>query len=180
MWVVINYWYLFVLGFWWYMRHHGPILVTYKLMDAGAQRPIRAYHKAACYDMFAAEDITVPPNQWREVNTGVAFASWPHIYIKWLGVTFTPFGNVAIKMHTRSGLARKRGVRNHLGIIDNDYRAAITCVVFNHNQEIPVRIHKGDRVGQIEIYRVVPTWLIRVNKLSNSLRGTSGFGSTGK
>lgn len=169
---------IIVLLIWAYFRYFGPVIVCYKIEHPDAQKPTKAYHKAACFDVYSVEDVTIPQNQWREVSTGIAFASWPHIFIPLLNWTITPFGNIAGRILTRSGAARRKGLRAHLGIIDNDFRDIWTIIVFNHNQEYPVRIRKGDKVGQIEFYKVPSIWLVRSNKLSKSFRGRKKFGSS--
>lgn len=173
-WIIL----FFVLFIIW-VRHFSPIIVTYKLLSEGAHVPTRSYHKAACYDLYGTEDVVIPPGQWRKIATDIAFAPWPHIYIESLNLTLTPFGNVASKIHTRSGLAIKKGQRAHLGIIDNDWRDECGVVMFNHNA-YPVRYHPGDRIAQIEFYRVPQVWFWKKEKLSKSLRGKKGFGSSGK
>lgn len=162
-----------------FLRYHFPLIITYKLVHTSSKKLEKAYHKAACYDIFGIEDIVIPPNQWREIPTGVIIAPWPHIYIPFLNITLTPFGNVACKIHTRSGLAAKKGQRAHLGIIDNDYRGPLTIIMFNHNN-YPVRYKPGDKVAQLEFYRVPTTFLWKKEKLSNSHRGVKGFGSSGR
>lgn len=162
-----------------YLRYFSPIIVTYKLLNENAHVPTRAYHKAACYDIYGTDDVIIPPNQWRVIPTSIAFAPWPHIYISWLNLTFTPLGNVASKIHTRSGLAIKKGQRAHLGIIDNDFRDEVSIIMFNHNS-YPVRYHPGDRVAQIEFYRVPSVYFWKRDILSKSLRNKSGHGSSGK
>ncbi|MCK9542529.1 MAG: hypothetical protein M0R03_10935 [Novosphingobium sp.] len=165
-----------------YFRYYSPIIVTYKVspdVKKLVKAPQKSYHKAACWDVFSVEDISIPIGQWREIRTGITFAPWPHIFLKWFNVTLTPFGNVAMKVHTRSGLARRKGIRCHLGIIDNDYRGELTILVFNHRTDYPVRFKVGDKIAQIEFYRVLSSFMIKVNKLTPSLRGGRGFGSTG-
>jgi len=162
-----------------YVRLLAPIIVKYKFTDPEAKPPQRAYHKAACWDVFAIETVPIPANQWREIQIGVAFAPWPHIYVPWLNKTFTPLGNVAAKINTRSGHGR-RGLRAHLGVIDGDYRESWSVVMFNHKTDFPVLIRKGDKVAQIEFYRVPSTKLIQAKTLSASKRGLKGFGSTGR
>ena len=163
-----------------FLRYLIPPIVTYKLNDPYAMKPYK-HKKAACYDLYAVEDVTIPSNQWREVRTAVIFAPWPHIYFKYLRPwSITPLGNIAYKIHTRSGMAIRKGVRVHLGIIDNDYRNECNPIVFNHNQSYPVRIHRGDRVAQVEFYRVGSPIFVKVNKLSNSSRSIKGHGSSGK
>jgi dUTP pyrophosphatase len=171
---------IFVIILWClhYLRHHFPLIITYKLHDPSAKKPSKAYHKSACFDVYSTADLTIPPFGWKSIPFGVSFASWPHIYIPFLHITFTPFGNIAGRILTRSGLAIKKGVRVHLGIMDNDYREEWTAIVFNR-KDFPLRVHKGDKIAQIEFYRVPTTLMIRVNKLSSSQRGTKGWGSTG-
>jgi len=169
-----------LLLIWMYFRYIGPILVTFKLDSPYARRPTRAYGKAACWDVYSIEAIdAIPAGQWREVQLGISFAPWPHIYIPFLNLTLTPFGNVAIKMHTRSGLAIRKGARNHLGIIDNDYRESLSAIIYNHGA-YPFRIKRGQKVAQIEVYRVPNAIFIRKNKLSKSNRGRKGLGSSGE
>lgn len=172
---------ILLLGIWWYFRYHGPIIVKYVSIDENSLRPSKAYGKAACFDLYATKAITVRSNQWRDIPTGLVLEPWPHIHfnIGRLKISLTPFGNVAAKLHTRSGHS-KRGLRCHLGIIDNDYRGEITFKMFNHNTQNAARVREGDRVGQIEFYRVPSVWLFKGRKLSNSERGDRGFGSSGK
>jgi len=155
-----------------------PVIVTFKKIHSKAKDPSEAYDRPACYDLYITEDITIPSGQWRELPTGIIFAPWPHIYIKFLNLSLTPFGNVATRIHTRSSLAQ-RGQRAHLGIIDNDYRGEITIIMFNHNT-YPVRYHVGDKIGPVEFYKVPKVIFWQKKRLSNSRRGNRGFGSSGK
>ena len=164
---------------WLYFRYLGPIFVSLRKIYAWSQKPTKVYGKAACFDAYAAEDKLIPVNQWREVSLGVAIAPLPHFYIPFLGLTITPLGNVACKIHTRSGWAIKKGLRNHLGIIDNDYRNELTAVVYNHGS-YSVKIRQGDKIAQLEFYRVPSAVLYWKKKLSKSMRGNRGFGSSGK
>ena len=164
------------------LRNSIPPIITYKIADDVkdiAKKPTKHYH-AACFDLYSVEDLVIPTGQWRSVRTGVTFASWPHIYIDFANITFAPLGNIACKIHTRSSLAIRRGIRNHLGIIDNDYRGECNPIMYNHNKEYPVRIHKGDKIAQVEFYRVSSPILWRRKKLSKSARGNKGFGSSGR
>ncbi len=176
----IYFWIFIIVIFCYYMRFHSPLIITYTLKSVRAHKPTKSYHKASCFDLYSIVNTAIPPHSWKSISTGVSIAPWPHIYIPFLNVTFTPFGNVASKIHTRSGVASKNGIRNHLGIIDNDYRDEITVIMYNHNKDTYFRVKEGDRVGQIEFYRVAPVWLVLVSKLTNSCRGKSGFGSSGR
>lgn len=165
---------------WGFMRYLGPILVTFVVTHPDAVPPKRAYGRPACFDLTAIESKPIPPGEWRTIETGIAYAPWPHIYIKRWNLTLTPFGNVAYKLYTRSGMAIKKGIRAHLGVIDNDYRETISVVLFNHNPKNSIYVKAGERVGQVEFYRVPSVWFFQVSELAPSQRGTKGMGSSGK
>lgn len=170
---------IIVLLLWFYLRYFGPLIITFKKVHKRSRKPSKAYGKAACWDVYSVETKVIPVGQWREISLGIIIAPWPHIYIPFLNLTLTPFGNIATKIHTRSGLAIKKGLRNHLGIIDNDYRKELSVVVYN-NGSYPVQLKEGERVGQLEFYRVSSVVLWERKKLTNSIRGEKGHGSSGK
>ncbi|MFA5398137.1 MAG: hypothetical protein WC346_19145 [Methanogenium sp.] len=164
---------------WGYFRYIGPIIVTFKKTSPLSKKPTKAYDKAACWDAYSTETKVIPVGQWREIPLGIIIAPWPHIYIPFFKLTLTPLGNAAYKLHGRSGLAIKKGLRNHLGIIDNDYRKELSAIVYN-NGTYPVQIKEGDRICQIEFFRVLTSIFIERKKLSNSNRGEKGHGSSGR
>lgn len=80
----------------------------------------------------------------------------------------------------RSGLAARRGVTlaNAVGVVDADYRGEILCPLINLGPD-PVTITPGDRIAQVLFLPVATAALEWVEKLSPSVRGDGGFGSTG-
>jgi deoxyuridine 5'-triphosphate nucleotidohydrolase len=168
-----------LLLIWGYFRYLGPVFITYQKIHPHAIAPTRAYHRAACWDVYSNINWTIPAGCWQEINTGLKFAPAFHFHIPFLNWTITPLGNIAGRIFTRSGLASRRGIRCHLGIIDNDYRGEWTIIMYNHGKD-PVRIRTGDKVAQIDFYRVPSTYMFKVGKLSKSVRGEKGFGSSDK
>jgi dUTP pyrophosphatase len=83
------------------------------------------------------------------------------------------------QVRPRSGLARKLGVATFLGTIDHDYRGEIGVTLVNHGSEAVV-IGPGDRIAQLIIAPVVRVELVEVAELGETMRGASGFGSTGR
>jgi dUTP pyrophosphatase len=175
----MDYFLVWCIGAWIYLRYFGPVFITYKKLHPEALLPTRSYHRSACWDIYSTVNYTIPPNCWQEISTGLAFAPAFHFHIPLLNWTITPFGNIAGRIFTRSGLASRKGIRCHLGIIDNDYRGEWSVIMHNHNK-IPVRIKVGDKIAQIDFYRVPSTYMFAVNKLSPSLRGSKRFGSSDK
>jgi dUTP pyrophosphatase len=68
-------------------------------------------------------------------------------------------------------------VRNHLGIIDTNFRGEIGPILISAND---LDIHAGDKVAQLIIKEKVPVEWVEVAKLEESDRGENGFGSSGR
>ena len=87
---------------------------------------------------------------------------------------------VEAQVRPRSGLAIKKGVTvlNAPGTIDADYRGEIGVILINLSNEA-FTINHGDRIAQLVIAKHETITWKPVEKLSDSDRGTAGFGSTG-
>jgi dUTP pyrophosphatase len=85
-----------------------------------------------------------------------------------------------IQIRPRSGLAAKYGITvlNTPGTIDSDYRGEIKVILINTGKDKFV-INKGDRIAQIVVAPVVQAQFVNKIELSETERGTDGFGSTG-
>lgn len=79
----------------------------------------------------------------------------------------------------RSGLARDHGVATTTGVIDSGYRGEISVVLINHGDHA-YTIVPGERIAQLVIGPVTVPLFVEVDKLPDSERGASGFGSTGR
>lgn len=84
------------------------------------------------------------------------------------------------QIRPRSGLALKRGLTmlNSPGTIDSDYRGEIHCIVVNLSNQ-PQTIEPGERIAQMVICRYERITWQAVDTLSDTERGSGGFGSTG-
>ena len=87
---------------------------------------------------------------------------------------------VEAQVRPRSGLAIKKGVTvlNAPGTIDADYRGEIGVILINLSNEV-FTINHGDRIAQLVIAKHETITWKPAEKLSDSDRGTAGFGSTG-
>lgn len=85
------------------------------------------------------------------------------------------------QVRPRSGLALKKGITvlNSPGTIDADYRGEICVILINLSNEDFV-INDGERIAQMVIARHEQAEIIEVHELSDTERGTGGFGHTGK
>lgn len=84
------------------------------------------------------------------------------------------------QIRPRSGLASKHGITllNSPGTIDWDYRGEIKIILINLSTE-EFTINKGDRVAQMVINKIVIPIIEIVEEVTDTMRGSSGFGSTG-
>ena len=85
-----------------------------------------------------------------------------------------------MQIRPRSGLATKYGITlpNTPATIDSDYRGALGVALINLGQD-PFTIAHGDRIAQAVIAPVLQVQFEVVDHLSDTARGTGGFGSTG-
>lgn len=85
-----------------------------------------------------------------------------------------------IQVRPRSGLAAKNGVTvlNTPGTIDSDYRGEIKVILINLGEN-DFTVSCGDRIAQMIIAPVTQASFSICENLSQTDRGTGGFGSTG-
>jgi len=132
---------------------NGAIMPEYKKRgDAGA-------------DLYSVEDVVIPSMERRIVKTGLYFEI-PNGY--------------EVQIRSRSGLAAKHGVfvLNSPGTIDSGYRGEIMVILQNLGKEDFV-VNKGDRIAQMVVSAVDYMWFTEVEEVSDTERGSGGFGSTG-
>jgi dUTP pyrophosphatase len=86
-----------------------------------------------------------------------------------------------IQVRTRSGMALKQGIiiLNAPGTIDSDYRGEMGLILHN-DTPYPISIKKGDRLGQGVLVPIEKAFFKEVTELDETVRGTGGYGSTGK
>jgi dUTP pyrophosphatase len=132
----------------------------------GLPLPARATDHAAGLDVVAAEDVTLAPGQRHAVATGFAIA--------------IPHGH-EVQVRPRSGLALKHGITclNTPGTIDSDYRGEVKVILANLGAE-PFHVRRGERIAQLVPAPVLRAEFREVEALSETDRGTGGFGSTGR
>ena len=89
--------------------------------------------------------------------------------------------DLEIQIRPRSGLAVKSSVSvlNTPGTIDSDYRGELKIILFNHGNKDFI-VNSNDRVAQMVLTPVIKMELEEVDQLPKTIRGSGGFGSTGK
>lgn len=140
-------------------------VVRFKRLDPQATLPEYATPGAAGMDVRAAVEVGLGTGTWAAVGTG-------------LSVEIPP--GFEIQVRPRSGLAAKFGVTvlNAPGTIDSDYRGEIKVLLINLGPQT-FAVNKGDRIAQLVVARVPAVTVEDADQLSDTSRGTGGFGSTG-
>lgn len=139
-----------------------------KKLSPNAILPTYGSAEAAGADLYACleEAVTIRPGQTVFIPTGIALE--------------VPKGCAGL-VYARSSMGAKRGLApaNKVGVIDSDYRGEIRVVLLNHSQS-PQTVEPGERIAQFLITPVLTPAYEEVDQLSDTGRGTGGFGSTGK
>jgi len=86
-----------------------------------------------------------------------------------------------IQIRPRSGLAAKSNISvlNTPGTVDSDYRGEIKVIIYNHGNKDFI-INNKDRIAQMVLTPIIKMKLEETENLPDTVRGESGFGSTGK
>ncbi|MFY9189672.1 MAG: dUTP diphosphatase [Lawsonella sp.] len=146
--------------------NNTPCTVQVVRLDKELPLPHRAHEGDAGVDLYAGCDVVIEPGERALVNTGIAIA--------------LPVGTVGL-IHPRSGLAARNGLSivNTPGTIDAGYRGEVKVCLINHDLREAISIKKGDRIAQLVVQKVELFQFEEVENLSDSARGTGGYGSTG-
>lgn len=117
-------------------------------------------------DLFAVDTTEIAPGETKLIKTGIAIALPP---------------NTEAQIRPRSGLALKHSITvlNSPGTIDAGYRGEIGIILINHGQS-SFKVMPKMKIAQMVIAPIVRVNITVVTELEDSVRGTKGFGSTGK
>ena len=129
--------------------------------------PTHGSSSSAGYDLYASvpEAIVIPAHTTQLIGTGWA-----------MEIPEGKFGAI----FARSGLATKEGLRpaNCVGVIDSDYRGEVKVAIHN-DTNINKVITPNERIAQLVILDYNLITFKEVENLTETIRGTGGFGSTG-
>lgn len=134
------------------------------MLDPGAFEPKRAHPTDAGLDLMAKERVKIWPGMSATIDTGV------HVEL--------PAGYYG-KVESKSGLNVKNSIVSCGGTIDEPYRGSIVVKLYNLGDKAYV-FEPGDKVAQLVIQPYIAPEIEIVDELSDSDRGSNGFGSTGK
>ena len=144
------------------------VKVLVKKLNSKAQLPKYKTSGSSGMDLMASIEnpIKIEPQESALIATGISIAI-PE--------------DTEVQIRPRSGLAAKSciSVLNTPGTIDSDYRGEIKIILFNHGKE-EFTINNNDRIAQMVLMPILKAEFEEVEDLPETLRGSEGFGSTGK
>ena len=144
------------------------IKVLVKKLNPKAELPKYKTVGSSGMDLMALieKPITIKPKNSALIPTGLSIAI-PE--------------DTEVQIRPRSGLAAKSSISvlNTPGTIDSDYRGEIKIILFNHGKE-EFTVNNNDRIAQMVLMPVLKAEFKEVEELPKTVRGSGGFGSTGK
>jgi dUTP pyrophosphatase len=142
------------------------MVIQLKKLRDSATTPTYGSEEAACFDLYAAEDVDIRIGETRKIPLGFA-----------MGIN----KGYEVVIRPRSGMSLKTSIRiaNSPGTIDSDYKGEIMIILQNTGEKM-YSVKVGDRIAQGKHQRVEKTNFVFVESLSPSRRNDNAFGSTGK
>lgn len=142
------------------------MIIDFKRLHPDAIVPVHQTPGSSGADACSVVDLIIPAGKIRLVPLGFAISIPP---------------GVEIQVRPRSGLALNHGITvlNTPGTVDSDFRGEMKVILINLGDE-DFKIKKGDRVAQLVICYVAPGTYVEKEQLDETVRGTGGFGSTGR
>lgn len=145
------------------MPSETACILRFAKLSEHAFAPVKGSAKAAGFDLKSAYEIIVPARGKAIVKTDIQIELPEGCY-----------GRIA----PRSGLAAKNHIDIGAGVVDEDYRGNLGVVMFNH-ADVDFQVAKGDRIAQLICERIFYPELVEAETLTDTERGSGGFGSTG-
>jgi len=117
----------------------------------------------AGYDVFAADSVSLMPQERYNMPLGIAL-EFPDGYF--------------CQVNQKSGLSQKLGIDTIGNVIDSGYRGEIHAIIVNTSNKI-IHIESGQKIAQLVFISFVKSKIKFTDELSETERGSDGFGSTG-
>lgn len=145
--------------------------VRFKKLVPEAKEPVRGSRYAAGYDLTA---------------TSVEWDDECGVLVYHTGIAVEIPQGYAGKLYPRSSICKKTLIKtNSVGVIDADYRGEILMKFALRTKDgifdPAVEVYQlGDRIGQLVIEPVMEVFWVESDELTETERGTGGYGSTGR
>lgn len=171
--------------------------IKFKRLSDDATIPTRAHKTDSGFDLYAAEDTIIEPDETKVIPTDIA-VQLPE--------------DMEGQVRPKSGITSKTKLRVQLGTVDNEYRGEVGVIVDNietlsDKRKSPFQyytktngekmynslydgkkhyifkgthlIYKGDKIAQLVVQYLPQVEPVEVIGFTDTERGGNGFGSTG-
>lgn len=139
------------------------MIIKFKRISQAAKIPSYAHAGDSGMDVYAAENISIPPHGFAKIRTGIAaeIPTWHELQVR-----------------PRSGMQCVNGIVGAWGTVDEGYRGEIGVALYNHTDSV-YDVYHGDRIAQLVLAPVVRAEIEEVADIAaDTERSTGGFGST--
>lgn len=136
--------------------------IKFMKIHPDAKDPIKGKYRDSGHDIFSVEDAEILPHHTKVVNSGIAI-ELPDVY--------------EVQLRPRSGNSKK-GIKVDFGTIDWGYRGGLGISIYNGTDNV-INIKKGGKLAQMVGKAALQFEFEQADKLSETERGSDGFGSTG-
>ncbi len=138
-------------------------MLKFKLLHKNAKLPVNDHPDDAGFGIYSIEEKVLKPMEYYAVATGIS-SEIPKNYF--------------VSIRDRSSMAIK-GLHVMGGVIDSGYRGEWKVIIINLNS-YDYKIEVGDKIAQGILQSAKQAEIEITEDLSDSSRGTGGFGSTGR
>lgn len=126
--------------------------------------PVKKRKGDAGFDLYAPLSCIIPPGNMTQIK---------------LGLSVEINTDEVMLIQERSGMALNYHIFTIGNVIDSNYRGEISVMIYNGGPN-PVNIVQGERIAQFLILKLGNQEMIESNELSETDRGSNGYGSSGK
>lgn len=137
--------------------------LKFKLLNKNAIIPSYAHADDAGFGIYSVEEKVLKPMEYDALATGIS-SEIPNDYF--------------VSIRDRSSMAIK-GIHVMGGVIDSGYRGEWKIIMINLSGS-DYKIELGDKIAQGILQSAKQPKIEMVEDLSDTSRGTGGFGSTGR
>lgn len=159
-----------------FLKCNRPQIMIKRLSDA-AKLPERN-HDSAGIDLFVTRISPISGSSGTVLDGHREMVCMPgRVYKAETGIAIEPPPGYFALIKPRSGVSLRNGLSVLAGVVDNDYRGEVAVIFTIENQ---LTVKAGDRIAQMVLLPYLDVEVVEVEEVSDTSRGDSGYGSSGR
>ena len=146
-------------------------MITLKLKKLHDQAtiPTKKFYSDAGWDLYSAEELSIPAGEQRMISTGIWLAGIESVHLE----DKPELWNIVLQVWSRSGMDAKKGLHVGAGIVDQDYRGEILVLLKNTSNKDQL-ISVGDKIAQMVTLYLPQTNVVETEEIDETDRGEQG------